>query len=271
MSSRCWPVLGLIALVVLTACGGTPATATLAPSTAPTATVNVAPTQTRAAELAQIATLTAPTATSIAPTATLVVPTIAPTALPPTATVPLPTPLLPTVAASPDSALGRGSFVGRLDQSETFVAIVVTGTDVMAYVCDGNNLARWFKGTRQGSTIDLRAEGGERLTANLGPAPSNGSLRQSAGTFTAANGQALRFNSMATTGLDKAGLYRGTSQVDGGDVVLGVIVLPNGEFRGAFWIQEKATGVTDPTFGAGSLTATYGGSVPVTAQRLGTP
>jgi hypothetical protein len=263
MSRRCWPILGLVALLALVACGGSPATATLVPTTAPTPTINVAPTQTRAAELSQIATLTAPTATLIPPTMT-------PTALIPTATTAIPT-LVPTAAATPDSALGKGSFVGRIDQSEAFVAIVVTGDDVMAYVCDGNNLARWFKGTRQGATVDLRGEGGERLTANLGPAPANGSLRQSAGTFTAANGQALRFNSTATTGLDKGGLYRGTGNVDGADAVLGVIVLPNGEFRGAFWVQEKAYGVTSPTIGTGSLTATYGGSVQITAQRLGTP
>ena len=49
-----------------------------------------------------------------------------------------------------------------------------------------------------------------------------------------------------------------------------MIVLPSGEFRGAFLVQDTAYGVANPTFGPASLTATYGGSVPVTAYRLGT-
>jgi hypothetical protein len=84
-------LLVIVALVGLVACGG--------PATTPTA--NVAPTQTRAAEMAQIATLTAPTATIAAtstpppPTATAIPPTPTlrpPLVIPPTATKGGPTP-----------------------------------------------------------------------------------------------------------------------------------------------------------------------------------
>lgn len=90
---RSWPAL---ALALLVACGGVQATPTVAPTAtaAPTPTIDLAPTQTRAAELAQLATLTAPTAT---PTATPVPPTATATTAPPTPTslpnTPTPRPL----------------------------------------------------------------------------------------------------------------------------------------------------------------------------------
>lgn len=67
--------------------------------TTTTPTVDIAPTETRAAELAQLATLTAPTATPV-PTATLVPPTATATAEPPTAT-PTSPPAPPTPTAAP--------------------------------------------------------------------------------------------------------------------------------------------------------------------------
>lgn len=97
---RC--LLPLVALLLLVACAPSAAptvTPTVAPP-APTATptINLAPTQTRAAELSQIATLTAPTATSTAPpTSTPEPPTSTP--VPPTATPVSPT-AIPTAAVT---------------------------------------------------------------------------------------------------------------------------------------------------------------------------
>lgn len=267
MTRRSRPALAvlLLLLVALTACGGAPMTAT--PS------VNVGPTQTRAAELAQLATLTAPTATAL-PSTAAVGPTqtrVAELAQIATLSAPTAPPRdLPT-AGSAGGALTNGSFVGRVAGSDAFVAIVANGADVMAYVCDGKNLAQWFKGQRQGSAIELTTEDGARLTVNMTSSAGTGSLRQASGTFRAANGEERRFDTAATTTLDRAGLYRGAGVVDGGNAVLGVIVLPSGEFRGAFWVSERVTPVDAPVFGANSLTAVYGGSVTVSAQRLGVP
>lgn len=73
---------GFFILLGLAACGGPAPTAT----PVPTPTVNVAPTQTRAAELAHLATVTAPTAPPPS-TATQSPPTPTPTRLPPTPTL----------------------------------------------------------------------------------------------------------------------------------------------------------------------------------------
>lgn len=222
---------------------------------------DIAPTQTRTAELAQLAELQTQVAARPAqPTAVAAVVGVA-------STPPLP---LPGATARPATDLGKATFVGRVGESETFVSLVMNGAEVTGYVCDGANLARWFTGTRQGNTVALTAGDGSRLTAQLPTAPIDGVPAQAAGTLTTAAGEARRFETAATTTLDRAGLYRGTGAVDGGEALLGVIVLPSGAFRGAFLIQEKAYGVANPAFGQGSLMASYGGSLAITAYRLGT-
>ena len=85
----------------------------------------VAPTQTRAAELAQLADLqTQVAARAATPTAAPVV-AIAP---------PAPAPATATQRAND---LSKATLVGRIVGSDAFVGLVVNGADVTAYVCDG--------------------------------------------------------------------------------------------------------------------------------------
>ena len=260
----------LAALLLLVACGGTPA--------APTA--NIAATQTRTAEVGQLATLTAPTAAPpAAPTATpltsatqtrvaelsqlatLTAPTAAPP--PPSATVP--------VAATPaPTALNKGNLVGTLDASDAFIGIVVTGTEVMAYVCDGANLAQWFTGTLQGDRINLTAANGASLAAEVRRPAGGGDLQAANGSFRSAEGRTSNFTSAATGNLGNSGLYRGTGTVGSTNLTMGVIVLPDGRLRGVLRAGQFLLPVTDPTFAANGLTATFDEFGPVTALRLGT-
>ncbi len=133
------PVLAALATPSAT---GAPATATSppalpspAPTVAPTIVVGVAPTQTRAAELAVLATLAAPTAT-LAPTATAPAPTVTPvppTPTPaPTAVPPTPTPAPPPVAApAPVQATGgfQGVAAGTLSGHGDYVVSVAWSPD----------------------------------------------------------------------------------------------------------------------------------------------
>lgn len=259
----------LLLLIALVACGGT---------TNSTATPNVAATQTRAAELGQLATLTAPTA-SLPPVATAT-PAVAATQTRAaelsqlaTLTAPTPTarPATPTtapVAASP-AALTRGNLVGRTSNSDTFIGIVVTGNDVMAYVCDGKNLAQWFTGTVRGDQLDLTAANGARLTAEMRRPGGSNTLQAATGTFRDANGQSLTFTSDTAEGLGKAGLYRGTGTSGNTALTMGVIVLPDGDLRGVLRADQALLSVTNPAFAANGLTAEFDGVGPVTAQRLG--
>lgn len=251
---------------LLAACGS-------APNATPTD--NVAATQTRAAELGQLATLTAPT--TVAPTATpLAVATqtrvaelsqlatlTAPTAAPPSATT---RPASPTAVPT---ALGRGSLVGRLDDPNAFVGLVVTNTEVVAYVCDGENLAQWFTGAMQGDRLDLSAAGGARLTAEVRrPATGSTDLQAASGTFQNAEGRALNFSTSAALG--RAGLFRGTGTAGNTSLTMGVVVLDERNLRGILRAGQFLLPVTDPTFAANGLIATFAEFGPVTAQRLGT-
>src|SRR4051812_30160322 len=233
----------LIMLLALAACGG--AASTLEAPTraleAPTATPMVAATQTRAVELSQIATLTAPTPTA--------------------------RPASPTAASA---ALTKGSLVGRTSNPEAFVGIVVTGSEVVAYVCDGNNVAQWFTGTMRGDQVDLSASNGAHLTASVKRGSGGTNLQAANGTFRDASGQSLSFTSDATDGLGKAGLYRGTGASGSTSLTMGVIVLPDGDLRGVLWAGQQLLPVTNPSFAANGLTATFNGIGPVNAQRLGT-
>ncbi|MCI0397049.1 MAG: hypothetical protein L0322_19195 [Chloroflexi bacterium] len=128
-----------------------------------------------------------------------------------------------------------GSFVGRVDGSELFVAITTDEEgNVLAYACD-NQADSWFRGTVAGDTIDLTSQDGARLQATLGEETASG-------TFTPAGGQPLTFNATPATG--NAGLYRAEGQADGDDHVAGWIVLANGEQRGV--IQNLRTGAEQP-------------------------
>lgn len=253
-----------LVLILLVACGET---------AIPMPTPNPAPTQTRAAELGQLATLTAPTATP-APASTPT-PGIAATQtraaeLSQIATLTAPTATArPASPTTPPAALTRGSLVGRTSNADAFIGIVVTGTDVMAYVCDGKNLAQWFSGTVRGDQLDLTAANGARLTAEMRRPAGSNNLQAATGTFRDANGQSLTFSSDTTEGLGRAGLYRGTGTSGSTALTMGVIVLPDGDLRGVLRAGQAVLPVTNPAFAANGLTAEFDGVGPVTAQRLG--
>ncbi|MGN6672651.1 MAG: hypothetical protein ACTHMA_05075 [Thermomicrobiales bacterium] len=270
MSWRYLIVVSLIALALLAACG--PASPTVTPA------ANPAPTQTRVAELAQLATLTAPTAVPTAnrvptqtraaelaqlATLTAPTPTTVPTAPVPTRTAPPATPATPAT-----TALNR-TFVARLAGSDAFVGISISGDSVMAYVCDGASLAQWFTGTVQGDQLDLSSADGKRLTAQLSTR-TDGS-RSATGLFKASSGDQHEFSTTATTGLDRAGLYRGTGVANSVNLVVGVIVLPDGDLRGVIRVGQQLTPVTNPTYSVNGLIVTDPTLGTLTAQRLGTP
>jgi hypothetical protein len=183
------------------------------------------------------------------------------------------TPAAIASVASPTTNAGdlaRGNLVGRTSDPDAFIGIVVTGDDVVAYVCDGENLAQWFTGTVQGDQIALTAQNGAQLTASVKETAGTSSLQAASGTFRDASGQSLSFNSSAANDLGMAGLYRGTSTSGSNNLTMGVIVLPDGDLRGVLWTGQQQLPVTNPTFVANGLNATFPGFGTISAQRLGT-
>jgi hypothetical protein len=130
--------------------------------------------------------------------------------------------LVTTWLARPKQALSM-VFVGKIPESRVFIAIAFQGSQVLAYVCDGQNIAEWFKGlAKVQNTLELKSKNGAVLVATLDAQSARGSLELPIGNFAFA----------AIPARDQAALYRaernGTQKA-----VAGWIVLANGEQRGA--------------------------------------
>ena len=128
-------------------------------------------------------------------------------------------------------AAAKGAFVGKVDGTDAYVALVSDGSSVVGYVCDSKKLSRWIdvSAVRDG-TAKLGARNGD----DLGEATI--SARSATGTITVA-GEPHSFRAVPASG--EAGLYRAAhvDQEDGmlgkGEVEAGWIVLPDGTRRGA--------------------------------------
>lgn len=128
-------------------------------------------------------------------------------------------------ACSGGASTPSGSFVGKVDGSDAFISVVVHANgEVTAYVCDGADISEWFKGTADGSSLDLTNANGASLTATL-------SANSASGTFTPAGDSALNFS--AEIASEPAGLYRADLTYENTAYVGGWIVLPDGDQRGS--------------------------------------
>ena len=129
-----------------------------------------------------------------------------------------------------------GSFAGKVSGSDAFISIVLHANgEVTAYVCDSVAISEWFRGSVDGTTLDLTNASGAHLSADL-------SADSVTGTFTPADGSALTFSTSAVT--QPAGLFRSEETVDGVKYVDGWIFLPDGDVRGARTGGGKITKAT---------------------------
>lgn len=173
----------------------------------------------------------------------------------PPSPTPTPTPAPapePTEAAEPEPV----TYVGYVDGGGASVAVIITGDEAIAYVCDGASVEAWLEGSAVDGRLDLSGANGS-LTGSYDDQGATGET--SAGdrvwTFTIAEVAAPE------------GLYRFADTIAGGaDVVAGWIVLPDGTQIGAI----TSDGVTRPApqLDLATGTATVEGET-ITAQRQG--
>jgi hypothetical protein len=183
---------GLVGLMTANAAGG------LVTAAGPSPT----PTQVGATQNEQ-----PPTSSSEAPPATQET-----TTAPPLETTEVPTTEdQPTQVAFPAEAV----YAAKANGSKLYIAVAVKGDDASAYLCDGNAVESWLKGTAKDGAVELKsADGANTLTAAL----EGESL---VGTVTT-GGQTLDF--AASIAPPPAGLYRG----EDGQTTVGWIVLADG-------------------------------------------
>lgn len=127
------------------------------------------------------------------------------------------------IYGEPQPLAAATGFTGAIPGSQAFVAFVREGQHVLAYVCDGQATADWFRGEVQNEALDLAAKSGARLQATFNAGGVGG-------TFTPAGGAPVSFTAGAVTA--PAGLYRSEGTAEGAEYVGGLIILPDGQSRG---------------------------------------
>ncbi|MGQ0825650.1 MAG: hypothetical protein ACT4OX_11620 [Actinomycetota bacterium] len=134
-------------------------------------------------------------------------------------------PAATTTTAAEVATDAVGSYVGTVDGSDTYVAVVAMDDgEAQAFVTDGANRVDWVYGLLQGGTARLDNDGGAVLDVSFTGV-------EASGTFTRPGDEPLTFT--AARAVAPAGLYRAQATFDDGDYVGGWIVLPDGSQRGA--------------------------------------
>jgi hypothetical protein len=115
--------------------------------------------------------------------------------------------------------------VGSGSGATAFVAVVTSQDQAIAYICDGEKLAEWFRGPiRAGGLFEARSASQAQITAQI-------NARSVFGVITLEGGRVLPFRVKPADGL--AGLYRSDDMIDAQRFLGGWVVLPDGQQRGA--------------------------------------
>lgn len=183
---------GLVGLMTANAAGGLVTAGGPAPN----------PTQVGATQTEQTPTTTEP------PAETTTVPPVETTTVPPLETAEQPP---ANEAAFPAEVV----YTGKTPDVNLYIAVAVKGGEASAYLCDGNNVESWLKGTAENGTVELASgDGSNTLEASLEGDALAGSVTVEGATheFT-----------IDVAG-PPAGLYRG----EDGETTVGWIILEDG-------------------------------------------
>ena len=61
----------------------------------------------------------------------------------------------------------KAVYAGRTDDDSAAIAVAVLGDQAAAYLCDGQDVEAWFRGTVEGDEISLTSKRGAALEAKL--------------------------------------------------------------------------------------------------------
>jgi hypothetical protein len=119
-----------------------------------------------------------------------------------------------------------GSYVGKVEGMDAYIALVTKGGQVAGYICDSATISVWIRaGAVSGSSADLVSRKGVALgSVSWSGATVSGSLT--------IDGTSHSFSAALTAG--DAGLYRAVQGTPGetGAVEVGWVILPDGSQRG---------------------------------------
>lgn len=178
-------------------------------------------------------------------------PTPEPTAEPTPEPTAEPTPEPSTPADEPEPV----TYVGYVDGGGASVAVIVTGDEAIAYVCDGASVEAWLSGSAEDGRLDLTGERGT-LTGTLGDQQASGEAVADGITWT------FTVEEVAPP----EGLYRFADTIAGGaEVVGGWIVLPDGTQVGAVNVDGETGPASEIDLDTGEVSVE---GVVVTPERV---
>ena len=170
------------------------------------------------------------------------------------------------VLAGPAHSVPSGVFVGRVADTDAFVAVVMKERDVVAYVCDGSeagvSLWGWFAGELVDDHTTLVSTTGMALLLDGSGATPTGAVIPTHSK----GGTPLAFTTEPATG--NAGLWRAQGIVDDIPVLAGWVVLNDGQQRGA--LVARGLGFPAVLPGLGGIGLPPGG-IALPAGGLGVP
>jgi hypothetical protein len=152
-------------------------------------------------------------------------PTSASAAPSPSATAPA----SPSASEDPDEQFpDQVVYAGRTEDGTVAVAVAVLGNKAAAYLCDGESVESWLRGTVDGDQLSLRNKNGStELEAKLEKGQLEGKIDLDGDELEFAIGAAKK----------PAGLYRAR----GAKTTIGWIVLPDGSQVGVQTTGEEST------------------------------
>lgn len=151
---------------------------------------------------------------------------------------------------SADTTAAAASYIAHIDDAPDTarIGIVVEDGKFAVYICsldDAFNLvaARWYSG-------DVGADGSvQGISPDGVQFQGKVSDGQFSGTITGVAGKVWAFRGAAVPANGPAGLYRGTAQFDGQEIVVGAVIDPDGSFASTVQYKGQIAFVT-PVAGA---------------------
>lgn len=130
-------------------------------------------------------------------------------------------------AATAKAKAKATTFVGKVPETDAFIAVVVGKHSARAYLCDGAGISEWLSGAVSGGVTALESPGGATLVAEV-------AAKQLRGTIVLPDDRVLSFNAKRAKG--KAGLFREERTLDAVPLQAGWVRLTDGSVRGAVTI-----------------------------------
>jgi hypothetical protein len=143
-------------------------------------------------------------------------------------------------------------YVGQVTGTDAYIGLVENGDQLLAYVCDGNGISRWFKGGFSPVQASTLTAGGQTLVVQPTPQGLQGAVD--------VDGVPRTFTVRQVPQSSEAGLYRAEVPIDDQTMVGGWVVLEDLTHRGL--VSLGGTTLTTSSLSVSS------GTVQVTSPTL---